>query len=342
MDTLYVVREGDLTVNITFAWEGAIAIAKAEDDGGLVSHRFPTYVFNQQITGPDFFQHVFVQRRFRYFLKVISPGGAGRNRVLDKKDFLRLAVRLPEPPEQEKISAFLSAVDEKIRQLVRKKELLLKYKKGAMQQLFGQKIRFKDDNGHVFPDWEEKSLGTVAQYIRNGLSLNQELDDGAVKVTRIETISDGKINIEKVGFIKTEEDISEYRLQVGDILFSNINSVAHIGKMAYVDQEYDLYHGMNLLNIRFDRKSHNSQFFYFLMETFEHKKHFQRICNRAVSQASINQTDLKKTKLLVPCLDEQSKIASFLAEIDTKISNVTQQLEAMNTFKKGLLQQMFV
>jgi len=300
-------------------------------------------------------------RRFKVDLKVVVPSyvhynleaPAARRRIMrvatqtaltgiTTKDYFATTIYLPNKSEQQKIAAFLSAVDERIRQLARKKELLLKYKKGVLEQIFSQKIRFKDESGNDFPDWEEKNLGTVAQYIRNGLSLNQESGYVGVKVTRIETISDGTINLEKVGFIKTEEDISDYRLQVGDILFSNINSVAHIGKMAYVDQEYDLYHGMNLLNIRFDRKRHNSRFFYFLMETFGYRKHFQRICNRAVNQASINQTDLKKTQLLVPCLDEQSKIASFLDEIDKKISLVSQQVGTTNTFKMGLLQQMFV
>ncbi|MET0254112.1 MAG: restriction endonuclease subunit S, partial [Terrimicrobiaceae bacterium] len=75
MEELYEVREGDLIVNITFAWEGAIAIAGNEDAGALVSHRFPTFAFIPGISAAGFFRHVMAQRWFREPLSLISPGG---------------------------------------------------------------------------------------------------------------------------------------------------------------------------------------------------------------------------------------------------------------------------
>lgn len=89
MDKLYVVHDNDLIVNITFAWEGAIAIASEDDHGGLVSHRFPTYVIQKGKSSPHFFEHLIKQEKIKYILSLISPGGAGRNRVLDKKDFFK-------------------------------------------------------------------------------------------------------------------------------------------------------------------------------------------------------------------------------------------------------------
>jgi len=95
MEKLFRVKENDLIVNITFAWEGAIAIVKENDEGGLVSHRFPTYTFDTNITSHHFFKHQFINKRFRYLLDLISPGGAGRNRVMSKKEFVKLKVPLP-------------------------------------------------------------------------------------------------------------------------------------------------------------------------------------------------------------------------------------------------------
>ena len=89
MDKLFIVKKGDLVVNITFAWEGAIAVAKSEDDGGLVSHRFPTYLFKENLLS-GYFKFIISDQRFKYKLDLISPGGAGRNRVLSKKDFLKI------------------------------------------------------------------------------------------------------------------------------------------------------------------------------------------------------------------------------------------------------------
>ena len=136
MDKLFVVRSGDLIVNITFAWEGAMAIAKKEDDGGLVSHRFPTYTFNEQITSSKFFQYIYSSARFKHFLKLISPGGAGRNRVLNKKDFLRLKVLLPSVPEQARIAEFLVSLDSKIDFVDSQLENTKLFKKGLFQQMF--------------------------------------------------------------------------------------------------------------------------------------------------------------------------------------------------------------
>ncbi len=136
MEKLYVVHAGDLIVNITFAWEGAMAIAKKNDDGGLVSHRFPTYTFNEEVTTSEFFKYIYSNARFKHFLKLISPGGAGRNRVLNKKDFLALKVSLPSMSEQIKISRFLQALDLKIDSVRLRLEKTKDFRRGLLQQMF--------------------------------------------------------------------------------------------------------------------------------------------------------------------------------------------------------------
>lgn len=256
--------------------------------------------------------------------------------------FKKLKVTVPNFFEQQKIASFLSAADEKIQQLSKKKKLLEKYKKGVMQQIFSQQIRFKNDNGNDFPEWEEKRLGDIAVSISNGVSIDQNQTQIGYKVTRIETISSGEIDLSRVGYVDTEQDITKYKLAVGDLLFSNINSVTHIGKIAFVYNDLDLYHGMNLLRISIDKINHYPLFHYYQLTSKRLKQHFERVCNQAVSQASINQTDLKKTKLFAPALSEQVKIANFLSAIDIKIDYTTKQLEQAQQFKKGLLQQMFV
>jgi len=251
-------------------------------------------------------------------------------------------VNLPVKPEQTKIAAFLIEVDNKIEHLIKKQELLGKYKKGLMQQIFSQTIRFKADDGSVFPDWEEKELGDVVNTIKNGTSIDQNSNGFGYAVTRIETISMGKINLNKIGYVDTDEDLGAFKLQYGDILFSNINSPAHIGKVAYVDKGVDLYHGMNLLLIRANHMILSPKFLHLFLIKRSTRQFFQKICNKAVNQASINQTDLKKTSIIFPELEEQAKIVNFLSSVDKKIEQVGKQLEESKQFKKALLQQMFI
>jgi len=136
MDKLYKVQENDLIVSITFAWESAIAIVKKEDNNGFVSHRFPTYTFNRNIAIHEYFKYVIIQKKFRFMLELISPGGAGRNRVMSKKDFLKLKLTLPCVEEQTKIATFLSSIDIKIEQVKNQLEQTEEFKKALLQQMF--------------------------------------------------------------------------------------------------------------------------------------------------------------------------------------------------------------
>jgi type I restriction enzyme S subunit len=143
---LYEVKENDLIVNITFAWEGAIAIAGAQDSGALVSHRFPTYVFDTERALPEYFRHVIIQKWFVEKLGLISPGGAGRNRVLSKKDFAKLEAPMPQLEEQRRVAAVLNACDREITLLKRQLDALKRQKRGLMQKLLTGQIRIKVEN----------------------------------------------------------------------------------------------------------------------------------------------------------------------------------------------------
>lgn len=146
MDNFYVVRPNDLIVNITFAWEQAIAIVRPEDDGALASHRFPTYTFIDDKGHPDFFRFYILQPRMKFMLQMISPGGAGRNRVMSKSDFIKLEFLLPDYKEQTAIAQVMQAADKEISQLKAKAEKLREQKKGLMQVLLTGKRRLKINN----------------------------------------------------------------------------------------------------------------------------------------------------------------------------------------------------
>ena len=111
VDTMYVVESNNLIVNITFAWEEAWAITTDEDAGKLVSHRFPQYKFNQN-QYPIFYKYRLNNPRMKYDLELASPGGAGRNRVLNKSAFLKIPVFIPKAyDEQSKIGTYFRTLD---------------------------------------------------------------------------------------------------------------------------------------------------------------------------------------------------------------------------------------
>ncbi len=135
MDTLYIAREGDLIVNITFAWEGAIALIPQEHDGCLVSHRFPTFVPISRRVSARYLRHALRMAQFTYLLGLVSPGGAGRNRVLNKRDFLDLEVPAPELDKQALIASALDTAETAIAKASEYRDSLAHQKRGLMQKL---------------------------------------------------------------------------------------------------------------------------------------------------------------------------------------------------------------
>ena len=135
METLYKVKENDLIVNITFAWEGAIALVKKEDEHCLVSHRFPTYEIDINKALPQFIRYVVQTKRFIEQLGIISPGGAGRNRVLSKKDFAELKIWLPDLKTQQRIIDIISTVETEMEIAAQLLEKYKQQKRGLMQKL---------------------------------------------------------------------------------------------------------------------------------------------------------------------------------------------------------------
>jgi type I restriction enzyme S subunit len=143
MDTLYRVESEDLILNITFAWEGAIAFVTEDDSGGLVSHRFPTFRLKAKNADIEFVRNLILTKRFIWDLGLISPGGAGRNRVMNKKDFLKIKVYVPSIKSQKKIGQVLSTAGNEINHLEKKLKALEKQKRGLMQKLLTGEIRVK-------------------------------------------------------------------------------------------------------------------------------------------------------------------------------------------------------
>lgn len=143
MKEVYEVKRNDLIVNITFAWEGAIAFVQPGDEHCLVSHRFPTYEIAKTVAEADFVKYAVNHKLFFTKLGLISPGGAGRNRVLSKKDFLKLSIRLPSLDNQRKSAAVLDTAEREIALLREQMAALKQQKRGLMQKLLTGRWRLR-------------------------------------------------------------------------------------------------------------------------------------------------------------------------------------------------------
>lgn len=252
---------------------------------------------------------------------------------LYNKQLASLMLNLPSADEQKKIASFLSDVDAKIKQLTKKATLLEQYKKGVMQKIFSQELRFKPtledskeelkEGIHIdlaanYPDWEEKELGDVSN-ITTGSSNRQ--DSGL----------DGEYT-----FFDRSEDIrtSNRYLFDGEAIIvagegSDFVPKYYIGKFDLHQRTYAI---MNI------KDSVSNYIFYYILF---HRNYFLR---QAVGSTvkSLRLPMFQKMPIKLPVKEEQTKIANFLSDIDVKIEALNTKIEQSKTFKKGLLQKMFV
>mgnify|MGYP005966153291 CR=1 FL=1 len=234
----------------------------------------------------------------------------------------------PQIEEQKKIVGLLSLLDERIATQNKIIEKLQSLIKGLSQQLLSSEN-----------DWILYRLDDLAQ-IKSGYSGTQVSYQTPYKVSRIETISKHCIDIQRIGYVECIPE--SYRLNVGNILFSNINSIQYIGNTAYLDKDYGLYHGMNLLRIIPNTTIVRPRFLHLLLCTDWAINHFQTICNKAVSQASINQTALGKSRFPIPPMSVQQQICSMFELTERKLDNEQEYISCLQQQKRYLLQKMFI
>ena len=322
-DKMYIVPKNNLILNITFAWEQAIAITDDNDEGKYISNRFPTFAFKDNQL-PTFYKYIIPQKRLKYDLNVASPGGAGRNRVLNKKLFLSIPVNIPLLKEQEKIAKFLTTVDKKITNLENIITSLENQKKGLLQQIFSQKLRFKDKNGNNYPNWEKKKLEDIAIF----------LDNKRKPLEQSERIHGKYPYYGASGII---DYVNNYIFDEELILLSEDG--ANI-----IDRNYPIcyiatgkYWVNNHAHVLKTKSQYLNKFLCEALERLNYNKY-----NTGTAQPKLNQDVCRKIILSIPCLEEQTKIANFLSTFDRKLENQKAQLEHWKQIKKGLLQQMFV
>jgi type I restriction enzyme S subunit len=246
------------------------------------------------------------------------------------KELHQTNLHYPTLPEQQKIASFLSAADKKIQQLTRKKELLEQYKKGVMQQLFSGELRFKDENGKGFPDWEEKRLGEVATFY-NGKAYKQTelLDSGKYKVLRV-----GNFFSNSNWYYSDLELEDNKCCEKGDLLYAW--SASFGPKIWDGDKTIFHYHIWKVENNKLISKQ-------FLFHVLNNETEVMKTrSSNGFALLHITKGTIESWKCIIPSIDEQNAISSFIDQLNKRLESVANQITQTQTFKKGLLQQLFV
>ena len=273
--------------------------------------------------------------------KKLAAGSTVNN--LNKDLVSSVIINIPQLKEQEKIAKFITTVDKKIENLKNTITSLENQKKGLLQQIFSQKLRFKDKNGNNYPNWEKKKLGDISDITKlAGFEFTEYVtyqNHGNIIALRGLNIKNNKLDLSDVKYIDNSDfnKLSRSKLYINDLLFTYVGT---IGEVALINQNNKYYLAPNVCRIR-PHECINAMYLLCLFNSNIIRKEINIYLTKS-SQPALSMENIRKFKILVPCLEEQTKIADFLSAFDHKLDNQKAQLEHWQQIKKGLLQQMFV
>lgn len=241
--------------------------------------------------------------------------------AINTTDLSEIEIHYPSIKEQEKIASLFSLIDDKISLQSEKVEKLKDYKKGMMQKIFSRELRFKDDEGRDYPEWEEKKLGDITEIGTGSNDLQDKVEDGKypffVRSANIERINSYTFDGEAI-------------LIPGD---GNIGQIYHYinGKFAYHQRVYKISGFIDGVS---------GKYIYYYMSRFFLKEALKNSVKATVD--SLRLPTLTGMDILLPCIEEQEKITKLLSELEVKVEKEQEKLDSLNKYKRGLLQQMFI
>ncbi len=295
-----------------------------------------------------------------YLLKIKTTKLLGFNQGTSIKGFVKsdlevLELNIPTLSEQQKIADFLVQIDNKIEKLTKKKKLLERYKKGVMQKIFSQEIRFKDNKGNDYPDWKTKKFGEIFSFrTTNSFSReNLNYDNGSVKNIHygdVHTSFSTLFNVSKevVPLINSKIELGRISkdnyCKIGDLVIADASEdYEDVGKCIEIINlnNEKVLSGLHTILARPDLYKMHVGFSGYLMKSNNVRLQI-KIMAQGSKVLSISSKRLSEINLIIPEITEQQKITDFLTEIDSKIRHVSKQLEGTKQYKKGLLQKMFI
>lgn len=233
-----------------------------------------------------------------------------------------ITLDFPSKDEQKKIVECFSSIDEKIQSLKKKHSLLEQYKKGVMQKIFSQELRFKDENGNDFPEWEESKLGDLAEITIGEFVIKTKQNPNA----KYPVYNGGK---SYTGFY------DEYNNEGNKIIISARG--ANAGFVNFAVGRYWAGNSCYSIGIS-DKTKYDILYFYHYVKMYE-SRFLQN--QQAANIPSVSKKDAENFIIQIPSISEQNKISIYLSAIDEKTKNILFQIEKLDIWKNGLMQKMF-
>jgi type I restriction enzyme S subunit len=304
---------------------------------GLLSSLYFTFKVYKNFN-PSYLDRYFsYHNRANNFLKQYVLVG-DRYITADANYLLSGKISLPSLPEQTRIASFFTVLDKKIAELKQKKNLLEQYKKGVMQKLFSQELRFKDENGKEFPKWEKKKLNKIAE-IYDGTHQTPEYLEEGIPFYSVEHVTANNFqNTKFISKVVFDKENKRVKLEKGDILMTRIGD---IGTSRLINWDVNASFYVSLALIKQSSKF-NSEYLNQYISTRDFQSELWKRTIHVAFPQKINLGEIGDCFVLLPCMKEQSKIANFLSAIDDKINRTENQIRQTQEYKKGLLQNMFV
>jgi type I restriction enzyme S subunit len=329
-----LLKEGDLVLGMDGSKVGKnTAVISKDDEGSLLIQR----VARIRPTGTasiEFIYHHIFSYRFHDYVDVVNTSSGIPH--ISGKQIRDFEVAFPTLPEQQKIAAFLGAVDRKIQQLKRKQALLEQYKKGVVQQLFSQELRFKREDGGEFPEWEENRLDAFVSEFIVPMRDKPKVLKGPIPWCRLEDFDGTYLSGSKTGQGVTEDVVKAMNLKIfpkGTLL---VSCSANLGFCAIT--QVPLVTNQTFIGLVPNGKKVNTEFLYYLML---HSSHRLNTLSSGTTISYLSREAFEEFPVVIPSLEQQSRIAGFLMALDAKVAGVAEAVAAAQKWKKGLLQQMF-
>jgi len=308
---------------------------------GKVAQNKVECITNQQINAVipnENFSDDFIYSLLEYHsLKIKMLAGEQAVPIINKTTFSNYSLSIPFYPEQNKISSFLLAIDEYLIQLKKKKSLLEQYKKGVMQQLFSQELRFINENGKHFVDWEDKSMGNITYKV--GKKNKDGIKYPIYSINNKEGFKPQSEQFDGVDSNTRGYDISMYKI-IKKNSFAYNPARINVGSIGYSGELNDII--ISSLYVCFKTTSEiDDQFLLHYTSTPQFNNAVLTNVEGGVREYLFYE-NFSNIEIQLPSIPEQLKIVDFLNSLDEKINQCSSQIEKMQLWKKGLLQQMFV